>query len=225
MSLQSHAIDSIGYEQARERCCARSGCYDAGVFLGPSTDDSSRAWLCLKHARDANSAWNYYEHKSDEEIEAAIRSSAVGYRPTWPISPFSNELRKRDISAERVREAFATTFSEIFGEKFNGTNDTRPSEASHSDRAIACYPRNREERDACQLLSLQPPLDTEKLKTRYRELAKAHHPDRHLARGADKRTRQQEQEHLKKINIAYSLLEKLCADGRKGNCRKNGKQE
>jgi len=49
------------------------------------------------------------------------------------------------------------------------------------------------------LMGLEPPVQLQDIKTRYKELAKKHHPD--LNRGCAK-----SEELLKQINMAYTIL-------------------
>ncbi|MFP3701988.1 DnaJ domain-containing protein, partial [Burkholderia sp. SIMBA_013] len=58
------------------------------------------------------------------------------------------------------------------------------------------------EEDALVVLDLAPPVDFPRIKARYRELVKIHHPD---ANGGDKAA----EEKLKEINQAYNTL-KAC---------------
>ena len=276
MSLQPQPQPSSRYRQAQSRRCARGGCRQEGLFPAPSERggdgeaQNARAWLCLEHAQAANSAWNYYEHKSNEDIEQDLRASAVGYRPTWPMTPLRG--RSDDIAGERnyakggakksawrnSENSFANIFVEIFAENFSEDwGDDAPSferkkaqkkdyektqektqEKSFDARQNnydndARIPSNREERRACRVLGLNPPIHAEELKARYRALAKAHHPDHHIAndkiaskdngkdngkdkdltknllKNPDEQVRQQKQERLKQINVAYSLLQNL----------------
>ena len=55
------------------------------------------------------------------------------------------------------------------------------------------------EEEALAELDLEPPVDFARIKARYRELAKIHHPD---INGGDKTA----EETLKRINRAYSVL-------------------
>ena len=280
MSLQPQPQPSSRYRQAQSRRCARGDCRQEGLFPAPSDEESkdARAWLCLEHARAANSAWNYYEDKSNEDIERDLRASAVGYRPTWPMTPLRGH--NGDVGGERsyakrgakkstwrnFEKSFANIFVEIFAENFaESFNEDAPSferekaqekaqgkdykkdygnphenphgkiqEKSFDARGNnydndARIPSNREERKACRVLDLTPPINAEELKSRYRALAKAHHPDHHIAndkingkdnskdkdltknsaKNPDEQARQQKQERLKQINVAYSLLQDL----------------
>ncbi len=266
MRLQPQPQPSSRYRQAQSRRCARGDCQQEGLFPAPSDRETknSRAWLCLEHARAANNAWNYYEHKSNEDIEQDLRDSAVGYRPTWPMNPSGKrngniwgkrgyEKQEGGNSARKnCEESFANIFIDIFGENPNknaqnfereqAREDTQENiqeknqentQEKNFDALQNSYdndhriPRNREERKACRVLELTPPINAKELKARYRALAKAHHPDHHiadlsaeklknkslanknLAKNPDEQTRQQKQERLKQINVAYSLLQGL----------------
>jgi hypothetical protein len=131
-------------------------------------------WFCLDHVRAYNAAWNYYAGMSEAEIEAEIRRDMVGQRPSWPLGA-------------RVGRAPWTIRDElgIFGEEA-------------PQREVRRRPETKEEA-ALRLFDLEVPFTLVRLKARYKELVKIHHPD---ANGGDKAA----EERLKDINQAYSTL-------------------
>ena len=65
-------------------------------------------------------------------------------------------------------------------------------------RTAFAYHHNSPEYQAMSLLGLEPPLDLDIIKKRYKELAKEHHPDRNAGS-------EQAAERLKDINAAYKI--------------------
>src|SRR5216683_7569235 len=167
--------------QPQMRMCEHPGCAAGGDFRAPRSRASLDLyyWFCLDHVREYNAAWNYYAGMSEAEIEAEIRHDTTWQRPTWPLgSRFSPN------HAPGMRDDFG-----IFGD---------PSgETAHET------PRNKRQltpqEAALVVFEIAPPFTLVRLKARYKELVKLHHPDAH---GGDKAA----EEKLKVINQAYSTL-------------------
>lgn len=121
---------------------------------------------------------------SPEQIEAQTRRDTTWQRPTWPMGQWGAQDRF-------LRDRIVRGFGFEFGREANA------SDAFHSRKA----PRTPED-DALELLGLTPPVNFARIKARYRELVKIHHPD---ANGGDKAA----EERLKHINQAYTTL-KAC---------------
>ncbi|HEX7390204.1 MAG TPA: J domain-containing protein [Acidiphilium sp.] len=159
------------------RECDTPGCCRPGEYRAPKSRDTLRDyyWFCLDHVRAYNLGWDYYKGMSPGEIEANLRADTGWQRPTWPLG------RNGGIG-EALEEELAA-FSGI------GRSHATPAE----ERAPP------ELRDALGVLGLAWPVTREAAKSRYKELAKRHHPD---ANGGDKDA----EERLKTINLAYATL-------------------
>ena len=252
--------------------CAQPRCRKEGLFPAPCADERQR-WktrLCLKHARDANSAWNIFADMNDAEVERAVRAAAVGERPTWPINaPFWGKRKNAEEATQNSSQNSSQNFWQksrrdarhnsphgSFGDPLKefcdgatqrhvhvhgnvrghvrghdhghsahdplaeNTHDERTSSSASKRR----HPRTQAQREACRVMSLTPPFCAQQLKTRYRTLAKAHHPDQHLAKSQGERIEDEKlqdegiddedtnaaaQERFKRINAAYALLQEL----------------
>ena len=75
---------------------------------------------------------------------------------------------------------------------------------SSSSASSAERPARYGRRGLASSRGLQPPVSLARLKARYKELVKRHHPD---ANGGDKVA----EEKLKLINVAYGLLKRWCS--------------
>jgi curved DNA-binding protein CbpA len=161
------------------RGCDRPGCTSCGEYKAPRSRSelNSYFWFCLEHVREYNAAWNYYAGMSDNEIEAEIRNDTTWQRPTWPLGARFSSLHGRT-----VRDDFGF---------FSVGDDARYAPAKK--RALS------PEEQALQVFDIEPPFTLVRLKARYKELVKLHHPDAH---GGDKAA----EEKLKVINLAYSTL-------------------
>ncbi|MEO0035217.1 MAG: hypothetical protein RLZZ501_1240 [Pseudomonadota bacterium] len=160
------------------RRCDHPGCDQSADYRAPRSRDNLTEyyWFCLDHVRAYNSTWDYYAGMAPDEIEAELRRDSTWQRPTWPLG--------RQGTGRRFAFAFADPF-ELFGDE-------------EAEAARPAAPPSPEE-EAMGVLALTPPLTHDRLKARYKELVKRHHPD---ANGGDKEA----EERFKRINQAYNTL-------------------
>jgi hypothetical protein len=161
--------------------CAAPGCCLAGEYKAPKSRDHLREfyWFCLDHVRAYNAAWDFYKGMSPGEIEFLVRQDTSWQRPTWPLGRLgqTGSGARLDEALEAELHAFA------FGPRPAPPKPAAPPEL----------------RDALHVLNLAWPVSLDAVKTRYKELAKRHHPD---ANGGDKTS----EEILKSVNLAYATL-------------------
>ena len=165
--------------------CEMPGCSCEGEYRAPKNRELSDYYrFCREHVQEYNKAWNYFQGMSLEQMEEYIARSTVWDRPT----------RRQDAAgnAEAVRRKAWQTY--------HFTDEEPPKDyASSSNRNRYTGNRQTPEFEALALMGLEPPVDLDAIKTRYKELAKKYHPD---LTGNDK----QAEELLKKINMAYTVL-------------------
>ncbi len=163
--------------QTDQRCCDAEGCVGEGLYRAPKSRDrlNDYYWFCLDHVRDYNRAWNYFAGLTADEVETLVREDTVWQRPTWRFAGGQSRHEK------------GPGFDDPF--RFFGEEEAEP-------RAKA---PDTEENRALATLGLAPGVTFEEVRTRYRLLAKTHHPD---ANGGDKEA----EERLKVINRAYATL-------------------
>lgn len=167
-----------------DQCCAVPGCSEPGEFRAPLTAsdfDGPGDWryFCLDHVRAHNSAYNYFEGMSSEEIEAA-QSPIAGW--------------------ERSTRAFATNGDPApawrdFADPLDAIA-ARYRQGTVRAQAARFTPR---ERDALQALGLGEDADRHAVRRAYSGLVRRYHPDRN---GGD-RSRERE---LGRVIEAYQLL-------------------
>ncbi|HYE48042.1 MAG TPA: J domain-containing protein [Azospirillaceae bacterium] len=169
--------------KAALRACDHPGCCEGGEYRAPKGRDrlNEYYWFCLEHVRAYNKAWDYYAGMSQDQIEAHIRNSTTWERPTWRMGEWRNRERY-------LRDRAMGDF--VFGAEWTGEE--------RAEAPPRRQPRTPEE-EALAVLELEPPVDFARIKARYRELAKRHHPD---ANGGSKEA----EETLKIINQAYNTL-------------------
>lgn len=153
-------------------CCGWPGCEAEGLYPAPRGRDQLRdfQWLCLDHVREFNRHWDYFKGMGRDEIEAHLRADVTWHRPSWRIA-----------GRERA-------WHDVFG-----VFDEEPQPRHQPAR-----PRTRAE-EMMDRLELSEGFTLDELKSRYKALAKRHHPD---LNGGDKAA----EERLKMINEAYSFL-------------------
>jgi hypothetical protein len=155
--------------------CDWLGCRGDGLHRAPKSRNQLNAYhlFCLEHVRQYNKGWNYYVGMSDAEVEADVRRDTVWRRPSWPLGG--------KITPE---DAFSPEWSP------NGGSGKRPGKTAK--------PGTREAW-AVAVFNLSSPVNTDTVKSRYKELVKQHHPD---TNGGDKAG----EEKIKEINEAYQII-------------------
>jgi len=174
-------------KSAQTKACDMPYCEGEGTFRAPKDRSlSDHYWFCQMHITEYNRAWNFFDGMNQREVEEQILKSMFGDRPTWRYD--SDGMAEENLR----RQAW-----EFHG--MGGTDD-------QSSRAWQEYEKNKNQVDdqsaefeAMAIFGLSPPLDLTRIKARYKELAKKHHPD--LNKGCSKA-----EEQLKKVNIAYTVL-------------------
>jgi DnaJ domain len=160
-------------EGAAERC-AVPGCREPGEFRAPLTASDFDGpgdwrWLCLDHVRAHNSAYNYFEGMSPEEIQEA-QSPLAGW--------------------DRATRAFATAGVDP-GPAWADFRDPLDAISARYRAAEAQRPRSRftgAEQHALAVLGLKDDTDLHAVRKRYSELVRRYHPDRN---GGDRRFERQ----------------------------------
>lgn len=156
------------------------GCPGHGTHKAPKHRALNEYYnFCEAHIREYNTAWDFFSGMSEAEIQNHIVDSAYGFRPT----------RRYDADghmAERLREAAWQTYH--FTE-----------EKPRTERKFTEEQRATPEVEALAIMGLSAPITLTAIKTRYKELAKKHHPD--LNKGS-----KESEELLKQVNMAYTIL-------------------
>jgi hypothetical protein len=165
--------------ESGSRCCAWPGCEADGTHKAPSGRDRLREfqYLCLDHVREFNRRWDYFAGMSVNEIEAHQRADTTWHRPTWRFGTSAPGMEPR------WHDAFG-----LFGD---GPGRRRP-------QPPRARPPTKAER-MMAVLELEDGFTLSELKSRYKALAKRHHPD---LNGGDKAA----EERLKLVIEAYTYL-------------------
>ena len=159
--------------------CDSPGCPLAGEYRAPKSRATLNQyhWFCLEHVRAYNATWDYYKGMTPGQIEAETRRDTAWGRPTWPLG----SLGSKPFDETTLRDPL----------NLLATGRMKREESKSAMPA--------EMREPIQTLGLDWPVSMDVLKTRYKELAKRHHPD---ANGGDRAA----EERLKSINLAYAAV-------------------
>ena len=73
-----------GEQETSVRVCEHEGCEEAGKFRAPKAPDvlDDFFWFCKDHVREYNAKWNFYEGKTEAEMNAQASSDKVWERKT-----------------------------------------------------------------------------------------------------------------------------------------------
>jgi len=162
------------------------GCPHDGEYRAPKSRDSLRDyfWFCLDHVRSYNAAWDYYKGMSPGQIEAHMRNDTNWQRPTWPLGRLGGGVSEEDFVHDRLDILGAAGMRQGGGRGGNGHAPNAPP---------------ADLRAPLTTLGLTWPVSLDEVKSRYKELAKSHHPD---ANGGDRAA----EERFKTINLAYAQV-------------------
>lgn len=168
---------------ADRRCCAKDGCTEDGDYKAPRSAHDVRdyIWFCLDHVREYNKSWNYFDGMDEVGMEDAIRRSTTWERPSWKFGT------SKGASAKGWQHSFDDPMG-LFGESCSGKEEPKSVYSSDERKALAIF-------------GLSSCTDPQEVKKRYKDLAKAHHPD---ANGGSVEA----EDRLKTINWAYAILKK-----------------
>lgn len=164
------------------RACDMPGCSAHGEYKAPRDRSLSGHYhFCLEHVQEYNKAWDFFSGMSAREIEEQIIRSTLWDRPT-------RRYDTEALMAERLRTAAWKTYN---------FTDKEPPQSENARRTT--IERNTPEAEALALFGLEPPVDIQGIKTRYKELVKKYHPD---VNPGDKTA----EDKIKTINMSYTIL-------------------
>ena len=167
--------------EAPRTTCEMPGCLHDAAYRAPRSREALNQyrWFCLDHVRAYNASWDFYKGMTPGQIEAQLRADTSWQRPTWPLG----SLGTAAFDSARLHDPF---------DLMSATSAARPRAPDRTEPPATL-------RQPLATLGLDWPVAVEVLKTRYKDLAKKHHPD---ANGGDRAA----EERLKVINLAYSAV-------------------
>ena len=166
------------------RQCESPNCPALGEYRAPLSRQvlNQYRWFCLEHVRAYNAAWDFYKGMSPGQIEQHLRADTYGQRPTWPLGRIGGRIDPIKLDPEMLRDPLQILSAARDAERVRKRNEAP-----------------KDLREPLAVLGLSWPTTLNILKTRYKELAKRHHPDSNQGdRAAEDR--------IKTINLAYATL-------------------
>ncbi len=162
---------------ASERHCEWPGCEAAGQYRAPRSArrPNEFRWFCLDHVRQFNAEWNFFAEFTDEEFDAVLDAGRVWERPSWSLGRvprWALGLHPHSEGNAWARWGFADPF-EVLGSAATLNPGRPPGDQPAPRRRLT-----REEHDALDVLDVSHRVESRaEVRTRYRELILALHPD------------------------------------------------
>lgn len=193
MDLNSRLFDRIRVkpvERAPEKApttpCSYPGCAAEGVFRAPKGREREGEYFCFcrDHVREYNASYDYFRGMDDASMARFRQADAVGHRPTWKLGARAAAAGRHPIDE--------TVFAEARAARRRGARGKPPqNEPPPRYNALAVK--------ALMALELGADATPPKIKARYKDLVKRHHPD---ANGGDRSS----EDRLREIIQAYNFL-------------------
>ena len=138
-----------------KKICAFLNCKEEGIYPAPKSRDdiTNYKYFCIKHIRDFNKSWNFFDGLTEEQFENEIRKSTTWDRPSWKFGTRNND--------KKINDPFNF---------FNDINDKNVTKKKINSNLLSSW----------KLLGLNPTANIEEVKKKYKSLAKKWHPDKNL---------------------------------------------
>jgi DnaJ domain len=190
MNLNSRLFDRIRVKPAErtpdkaavKRPCSHPGCEAEGAFRAPKGREREGEYLyfCKDHVKEYNASYDYFRGMDDASMAKFRQADAIGHRPTWKLG---------DRAA--TSQLDETVFAEARAARRRGVKGKPQPEAPPRYNALALK--------ALMTLELGGDATPARIKARYKDLVKRHHPD---ANGGDRSS----EDKLREIIQAYNYL-------------------
>ena len=163
--------------------CDWKNCNNLGEYKAPVEKDNSKRYrlLCLKHIKEFNKNWNYFENMNDSEIIDFIKADMTWHKPTQNFSAQDNFFKilwnnalKEDLSK-------------------NGFDKSRDN--------LASFNFSSKDLKAFEILGLDVSINWENIRSKFKKLVKKFHPDMNSGN-------KKFEEKLKVITLAYTQLKR-----------------
>jgi len=169
-----------GAFESSSHSCEASGCELSGKYRAPKSPNNldEFQWFCLKHVKEYNQHWNFFENHSQEELEKQFDADKVWERPT---KPFGNE-KKHGNHPHGDGRAWARL----------GLDD--PHDIFRNEAFVNTSLKNKttikrrlpaSERKALEILDATDAMSKAQIRKIYKALVKDLHPDRNAGRRDD----------------------------------------
>jgi hypothetical protein len=177
--------------------CAWEGCDQDGIYRAPKGSRAVGEYhnFCLEHVRHYNTAFNFFQGMSADEMEDHLKQTAqTDGRPSWGFGSKPGSASGPRMPRGKARDPRAKGFGDplnIFA-RYNWQQSKRPVNERQK-------PMHENDRRAFETLGFKAAAKSDEIKRAYKSLVKIHHPD---ANGGDKAS----EERLRSIIAAYAHL-------------------
>jgi len=205
MTTSSKFFDSIRIRPKKSAeaksnapCCQWDGCDKPGTHRAPvgRMREGEYFRFCINHVREYNKSFNYFSGLSDSEVAKFQKEAITGNRPTWTTGAnASASARARTSPDIAQRRSGSAAYHNRMRDPFNIVNEAKMSASAKTPHR---KPRALELK-ALATLGLDANSSSDKIKARYKELVKQHHPD---ANGGDRGS----EDRFRDVIQAYQLL-------------------
>ena len=163
--------------------CDWNNCNNIGQYRAPIERDNSKKYrlLCLKHIKEFNKNWNYFEKMNDAEILEFIKSDMTWHKPTQNFSAQDNFFKilwnnalKDDLNKNGINK-----------------NHAKIAQLNFSNKDLKAF----------DILGLDVTINWENIRSKFKKLVKKFHPDMNSGN-------KKFEEKLKVITLAYTQLKR-----------------
>ena len=163
--------------------CDWNNCNNIGEYKAPVERDNSKKYrlLCLKHIKEINKNWNYFEKMNDAEILEFIKSDMTWHKPTQNFSAQDNFFKilwnnalKEDLNKNGIDKNYA-----------------KIAQLNFSNKDLKAF----------DILGLDVTINWENIRSKFKKLVKKFHPDMNSGN-------KKFEEKLKVITLAYTQLKR-----------------
>ena len=163
--------------------CDWNNCNNIGEYRAPIERDNSKKYrlLCLKHIKEFNKNWNYFEKMNDAEILEFIKSDMTWHKPTQNFSAQDNFFKilwnnalKEDLNKNGIDKNYA-----------------KIAQLNFSNKDLKAF----------DILGLDVTINWENIRSKFKKLVKKFHPDMNSGN-------RKFEEKLKVITLAYTQLKR-----------------
>jgi len=147
--------------------CQWDSCDEMAVHKAPKGrgQEGSYYTFCLKHVREYNKSYNYFEGMSQSDLSKYQKSAMLGNRPTWKLG-VDNKDQLGNFSAEEILKRIKSNRINDYSDKENlDQNNPRRQKIGNAAKK-ALYVQEIENNSS-----------SDEIKNRYKLLVKRHHPD------------------------------------------------
>ncbi len=163
--------------------CDWNNCNNIGQYRAPIERDNSKKYrlLCLKHIKEFNKNWNYFEKMNDEEILEFIKSDMTWHKPTQNFSAQDNFFKI----------LWNNALKESLNKNGIDKNYTKIAQLNFSNKDLKAF----------DILGLDVTINWENIRSKFKKLVKKFHPDMNSGN-------RKFEEKLKVITLAYTQLKR-----------------